>query len=165
MRPFTCFALMSILSVSVYAASSSQGEALFAGTLRFRNGGPPCAACHSVSGLPFPNGGALGPDLSRSASKLGSEGLRVVLQTLYFPTMRPVFDSHPLTPEEQGDLNAFLHQAQSGPAPANVVPLLATIAFAGFLVLWARAWAIWRHRLRGVRKPLVAAGMLGGLKS
>src|SRR6185312_14386962 len=32
------------------------GEALFIGRIRLANGGPPCISCHSVSGLPFPNG-------------------------------------------------------------------------------------------------------------
>ncbi len=137
------------------------GKALFAGTARFQNGGPPCAACHAVSGLPFPNGGSLGPDLSRSAAKLGPQGINVALQTLYFPTMRPVFDAHPLTAFEQADLRSFLEQAQRGPLPPNIFPLLALIGFFGLVVLLAFTWGVWRHRLRGVRKELVQSVSAG----
>ena len=45
------------------------GESLFQGTTRFANGGPACAACHTVGSLPFPGGGTMGPDLTHEYSK------------------------------------------------------------------------------------------------
>src|SRR5512138_299683 len=51
------------------------GKQLFSGERRFQNGGPACAACHSIAGLPFPNGGVIGPDLTGEYTKLGPEGM------------------------------------------------------------------------------------------
>ena len=42
-------------------ASAHRGEEVFTGRTRLRNRGPACISCHSVAGLPFPNGGTLGP--------------------------------------------------------------------------------------------------------
>jgi hypothetical protein len=141
------------------------GRALFAGDVRFQNGGPPCAACHATSGLPFPNGGSLGPDLSRAASRLGPEGIEVALQTLYFPTMRPIFDGRPLTIPEQRDVKAFLDQAQGRPLPPAILPVMAGIAFCGLLIFLALTWGIWRHRVRGIRRPLVKSASAGAAQS
>ena len=41
-----------------------RGERLFMGSVPFQNGGPSCMSCHNVSGIPFPGGGILGPDLT-----------------------------------------------------------------------------------------------------
>ena len=142
-------------SQSNILVSAPNGASLFAGTVRFQNGGPPCAACHAASGLPFPNGGSLGPDLSQATARLGSEGMDTALQTLFFPTMTPIFDEHPLTVAEQHDLKSFLKQAQSSPATPDPTPVMASIAVVGLLVLLAFTWGVWRNRLRGVRRTLV----------
>ena len=146
------------------ANSAQVGESLFSGSIRFQNGGPPCAACHAASGLPFPNGGSIGPELSQVVSKLGSQGTDVVLQTLYFPTMRPIFDARPLTAVEQNNLKAFLGQARSGPTLPNILPVAASIALIGLLILLALSWGIWRHRLRNVRKSFVQSVSAGAGK-
>ncbi len=141
-------------SQSGVPGSAQNGRALFTGVARFQNGGPPCASCHSASGLPFPNGGTLGPDLSQESAKLGP-GIDAALQTLFFPTMAPIFDDRPLTGTEQSDLKAFLEQAQSGPPPPNVTPILASVAVMGLLLLLVFTWGIWRNRLLSVRGALV----------
>jgi hypothetical protein len=146
------------------ANSAQVGQSLFSGSIRFENGGPPCASCHSASGLTFPNGGSLGPDLSQIVSKLGPQGTDVALQTLYFPTMRPIFDARPLTTAEQKNLKAFLDQARSGPSPPNILPVAASIALIGLLILLALSWGIWRHRLRNVRKSFVQSASAGANK-
>jgi hypothetical protein len=144
------------------SGSIQNGKVLFAGTMRFQNGGPPCAACHAISGLPFPNGGTLGPDLSKASARLGPKGMAAALQTLFFPTMAPIFDARPITVSEQNDLEAFLDQAQSGPTPPNITPIMASVGAIGLLALLAAAWGIWRKRLRGVRRTLVHSA--GGVK-
>ena len=68
------FVLSLLLTVPLTAQPSAAGEsqpgsvaagrALFLGTVRFHNGGPACSACHSVAGLPFPEGGTMGPDFT-----------------------------------------------------------------------------------------------------
>lgn len=143
--------------------SVTLGEALFAGQVPFRNGGPPCASCHSVAGLPFPNGGTLGPNLTHESAKLGPEGMDVALETLYFPAMVPLYDSHPLTVGEQADLKAFIESAGTQAPSPNLTPLIALIALAGLTVLIVITWALWRDRLQGVRRKLVASATNRGV--
>lgn len=131
------------------------GKALFTGAKRFRNRGPACAVCHRLNGLGFPNGGSLGPDLTGVAAKLGPDGLDAALETLYFPTMAPIFDSRPLTPLEQQDLKAFFVQAQAGTRAQGNTGVLVGIAFGGCAVLLALTWVAARRRPEPVRQSLV----------
>lgn len=155
------FVSAALGAVSAHAAQpgSSQeqyGRALFTGQAGTQNGGPPCASCHSISGLGFPNGGAMGPDLSGIYQTLGPDGTDAALQTLFFPTMMPIYDKRPLTPGEQKALKAFLAQAGTTPVGQRDTLALAMAALVGFIVLLAITWLAWRGRLRGVRAPLVA---------
>lgn len=139
--------------------SALRGKQLFTGRISFKNGGPPCSACHDVTGLPFPSGGTLGPDLSQTYSKLGPEGLDTALHTLFFPAMAPLYDPHPLTVSEQADLGAFLKEADSRPAASDRTIAAVAIALAGFVVLMLITWAVWRDRLRSVRRTLVETAL------
>lgn len=135
--------------------SIGRGEDLFSGRVAFRNGGPPCADCHSVAGLPFPNGGTLAPDLTREYTKLGPAGMDVALQTLFFPAMTGVYDAHTLTAEERGDLDAFFAEASTKPPPRAVTPIIILFPIAGCAILLGITSVVWRNRLKGVRKRLV----------
>ncbi len=135
--------------------SPKQGERLFTGMIRFRNGGLQCSTCHRVSGLPFPSGGTLGPDLTRTYSKLGSEGLDTALHTLFFPAMAPLYDPHLLTVSEQADLKAFFEEANTRPTTNDLTPVAAAIALGGFAILMFITWVVWHRRLQGVRRTLV----------
>src|SRR5579859_6684231 len=108
-----------------------RGEELFAGQHPFQNGGPPCASCHSVAGLSFPNGGTLAPDLTREYSKLGPQGIDIALETLFFPAMTPIYDTHSLTKVERGDLGAFLEQASMNHPPHGITPIIVLIPMGG----------------------------------
>src|SRR5690242_3713106 len=147
---------------SIEEGSPKRGEQFFTGRISFRNGGPPCSACHRVSGLPFPSGGTLGPDLTRTYSKLGSEGLDTALHTLFFPAMAPLYDPHPLTVSEQADLKAFFKESDSRPIANDLTPVAAVIALIGFAVLLFITWALWRDRLQGVRRILVETALRKG---
>ena len=141
--------------VSAAGGSALAGEELFVGAIRLRNGGPPCRVCHSVAGIPFPNGGTLGPDLTGSYAKLGQTGINATMQTLFFPTMTPIYDLRPLTIEEQRDLKAFFQMAGSGAPLQPFTAVIVSIAAIGFLLLLILTRAWWRHRLHTVRKALV----------
>lgn len=147
---------------SIEEGSPRRGEQFFTGRIPFRNGGPPCSACHRVSGLPFPSGGSLGPDLTRTYSKLGSEGLDTALHTLFFPAMAPLYDPHPLTVSEQADLKAFFKEANSRPMMSDLTPVAAGIAVIGFAILMFITWALWRDRLQSVRRTLVETALRKG---
>ncbi len=140
-------------------AAIAAGQALFNGNLRFTNGGPACASCHSASNLPFPYGGTMGPDLTHEYSKLGPEGLKLSLRTLYFPAMVALFNHRPLTLDEQANLGAFLESVDRSQPRQATLPL-GVIALAGLLVLVIWTWTVGRRRVRSVRQALLerAAG-------
>ncbi len=155
---------VAMLLVVCGARSSAQprapeqyGRMLFTGQALMQNGGPPCASCHSIAGLGFPHGGAMGPDLTGVAQALGPDGTATALQTLFFPTMMPIYDKQPLTASEQKALNTFLAQAPTTPVGQDDALVLGGIALGGFVVLLGITWVAWRGRLRGVRAPLVRA--------
>lgn len=132
----------------------TRGAQLFGGEQSFANGGPACVACHSVGGLPFPNGGTLGPDLTHVARRMGVQGVQSALQTLYFPAMVPLYQSKPLTPAERDDLARFFQHADASNSPSQTwqVAGLAGLVFVGLMLI--AGWA-GRKRLRGVRRNLV----------
>ncbi len=144
------------------AGSAYRGEALFTGKTSFQNGGPPCATCHSIAGLPFPGGGSLGPELSGAYRKLGSEGTDSALQTLFFNAMTPIYDPRPLTPQERSDLKEFLRDAGNWRHATPATPWIVVIALGGCGVLLGLTQILWRDRARSVRKNLLRRAKGGG---
>jgi len=140
-------------------ASPEAGKALFIGAAHFANGGPACASCHSAAGLDFPGGGSMGPDLTRIYTKLGPDGLNSALETLYFPAMTPIYVYRPLTQDERGNLIAFF-QNLSPQRAAGSTPAIGGIALAGLVILVAATAVAGRHRLKPVRRRLVARARL-----
>ena len=149
--------LMAQPSVAVGSqpGSAAAGRALFLGAVRFQNGGPACSACHSVAGLAFPEGGAMGPDLTRVYSKMGPEGVNSALETLFFPAMTPLFRYRPLTSNERRDL-AALFESVDRQQPTTPTPAIGGISLAGFFILIAVTGVVGRHRVRSVRRALLA---------
>ncbi len=137
------------------AGDPAIGKALFTGVARFQNGGPPCMACHAVAGIGALGGGTLGPDLTPAFNKYGEVGLANFLATVPLPTMNAVWNTHPLTLEEQGHLRVFLQQASVSGRPAEALAQLAGLAVLGTVFLLGLAQLYWRRRLVAVRRPLV----------
>ena len=135
--------------------SASRGEALFIGRTRFHNRAPACISCHSVAGLSFPNGGTLGPDLTPVYEEFGGQGTQYAMQTLFFPVMAPIYNAHPLVPEEQADLVAFFKQAQAKPQSHWTTQILILVAFLLGGVFVALTRFLWRNRVRSVRRALI----------
>jgi mono/diheme cytochrome c family protein len=142
------------LAASTNPGSASAGRTLFLGTVRFKNGGPACSACHSVASLPFPQGGTMGPDLTKAYSKLGPQGLNSALETLFFPAMTPLFAYHPLTDDERRNLAAFL-QGVDRQQPGTPTWAIAVIALAIVLMLIVVTGIAGRYRIRSVRRALL----------
>ncbi len=130
-----------------------RGKKYFSGEIAFKNNGPPCMACHSVAGLQFWGGGSLGPDLSSVYEQLG-DGIVSVLVTVPFPTMKPIFDSHPLSEDEARDLAAYLKGISSQHAESYSPRIIAGSFFA-FVILMVIIFFLWRNRLKSVRKTMV----------
>lgn len=142
-------------SIPAPPGAAAAGKELFTGTRRLLNGGPPCMACHSISGIGALGGGALGPDLTMAASKYGPNGLASVLATIPFPTMSPIFGRRPLAPDEQANLRAFIQSASVAGRAPRTIGRLSVLALVGSVALFALAQLRWRHRLGGVRARMV----------
>ena len=135
---------------------AERGENLFTGSDRFEAGGPSCLSCHAVAGVGALGGGRLGPDLTGSFAKYGgAQGLDASLKTIPFPTMLPIFSRKALTAGERADLVAFLATAPDQQRPASAAGKLVGFSSVAACLLVLLAMGIWRHRLDGVRKPLV----------
>ncbi len=138
------------------------GRSMFSGSTRFHNGGAACLACHTVAGLPG-RGHTLGPDLTQTYADYGDEAIEAVLDEFDFPTMKPVYGTHPLTPEEQAHIKAFLRVSAEG-KPAGDSGGFLLFGLGGGLLAIGLAHILWRKRLTEVRRPLLGrmAGPGGG---
>lgn len=136
------------------AGNPSAGASLFEGNTQLKNGGPPCQACHHVEGVSLLGGGNLGPDLTMVYNRYGDQGLSSVLATLPFPTMQPIFASHPLTTQEQADLKVFFKQAATAPVERGTGEVV-WLAIIGLAVAILLIQVIWRNRVVDIRRPMV----------
>jgi cytochrome c2 len=144
------------------------GNQIFRGERRLANGGPPCISCHTIKGAGAFGGGRLGPDLSKVYERLqGRKNLGAWLFAPATPTMQPVFRKHVMKAEEILPLIAlFESSARAGGEDdrAGIIGF-STIGFFGSVLALAVLGAIWKNRLRAVRRPIVetsAQRVLGG---
>lgn len=135
------------------AGSALRGQALFEGKIPFHRGGPACALCHRMAAVA--NGGTAGPSLTGEFTKLGPAGMRVILRTLPFAAMAPLYEQRSLTEQEQSDLFSFFRQAPAGPRSSWNTQLIAGISIVGFLIFLAITGVVWKNRIKPVRKSLV----------
>lgn len=140
------------------------GESLFQGSIRFTNGAAPCIACHSVADLAPLGGGVLGPDLTDVFSRYGEKGLASIISATPYPTMQPIYQAHPLTPEEQAHLRVFFAEQVGKQARPHLGGVVLAIAF-GCALFAAAMPLILRNRLQGVRRTLVEQAKEGANKS
>jgi mono/diheme cytochrome c family protein len=146
--------------VNLPAGDAGRGEALFLGTVDLSEDGPPCMGCHSIDSAGALGGGVLGPSLAGVAARYGDAGLAAALANIPWPTMQPVYTAHPLAPQEQADLRAYL-LAVSGQPQANTEVAFLVLSLAGFFAAMIAIGIVWRHRLRSVRRPLVEGQQSG----
>ena len=139
------------------------GKDLFTGVVRFANGGPPCMACHSVSGIGALGGGQLGPDLTEVVKRYGgASAVDAFVAGTPTPTMKAVWGQRPLTPQDRANVVSFLAQAEVSQRPAQAIWQLAGLAALGVVIFLTIAAFRWNYRLRfGVRGPMVAVPTTG----
>lgn len=138
--------------------SVDRGRLLYNGQIPFEKGGTPCLACHSMGDFGPLGGGNLGPDLTRVYSRYGGESLYSVLQTLPFPTMKPLFANRELTDRELSDLAAYFQWADANTEPTEAARgtlgmwiaggLGVGVLFGIMLIFWPRQRTSISERLR-----------------
>ncbi|WP_119071945.1 c-type cytochrome [Aggregatilinea lenta] len=141
----------------VLTGNPGAGRSLFTGADRLSNGGAACIACHDSGTLGIPGGGLLGPDLTNAVARYGGEsGMAAVLGNIPFPSMVPVYQDRPLTPQEQADLTAFMQQSAAKDTPSRGLRhfSLYILAF-GLMDVFLLLLFVWHRRLpHHTRRPL-----------
>ncbi len=148
-------------ALELQTGDAAIGEALFLGNDHFENDGPPCMGCHNLGNSGLLGGGALGPDLTDAYTRYTDASLAAALANIPWPTMKPILTDHPLTPEEQAHLRAYI-LAEPGQEAADYELVIIGISLAGFIGVVLFFAVIYRRRLRGVRRPLVNQARRGG---
>ncbi len=149
---------MQLSNAPFTAADATRGERFFLGTRPLKNGGPACVSCHATGGVGGLGGGGLGPDLRREYEVLqGRVGMGSWLAAPATPTMRAVFQDHPLDASEIHALTAYFEkQARDGATGDSSQRLnFALLGLGGAVFGLAVMNFVWKDRLRGVRRPLV----------
>jgi len=132
------------------------GRDLYVGAVSFRNGGGSCLACHDAGGIGVLGGGVLGPDLTKVYNTYGETALGSVLTapTSPFPTMKPIYDTQPLTKEEVANLIAFF-AATVDELSSQGGTQFAMFGLGGTLMLLIVSGLFWKGRLQNVRRSLI----------
>ena len=127
------------------------------GYAHFEHEGPPCMGCHSVGDNGILGGGALGPNLTNVSTERSDEEIVGVLSntgSVISPVMKPIYQTDPLTEEEQADLLAFI-TASVGEPEADKELLVFGISILGTIGAAIVLGFIYRNRLRSIRRALV----------
>ena len=133
------------------------GRKLFMGYAHLEHEGPPCMGCHSVGENGLLGGGALGPNLTNISAERSDEEIIGVLSntgSVISPVMKPIYETDPLTAEEQADLLAFMKASVGEPETDRelVVFGISSLGTIGAAIVFG---FINRNRLRSVRRTLV----------
>lgn len=135
----------------------AHGRAIFTGATRLSGGGPPCISCHTMKGLGGLSGGRLGPDLTLVYERLqGRKGLGAWLASPQSPTMAPVFRTKAMSAQEILPLLALFEDSakRGGQDDAAATMNFFLISLGTMVVGLVSLDAIWKKRLRGVRRSL-----------
>lgn len=91
------------------AKTEQMGRSLFNGFTQFANGAVPCISCHNINDQSFLGGGKLAFDLTKSYTKLGTEGIRAILVNPPFPAMKSAIRNN----LEADEINAIISLLKS----------------------------------------------------
>lgn len=97
------------------AADIKLGQDIFEGVVRLKNGGPSCNSCHHVQNDAVIGGGVLAAELTTTFSRMGGEGITMMLPRdgaeSPFPVMQAAFQGKEITDDEVKALVSFLQHA------------------------------------------------------
>ena len=156
------FAGLTITDRPFTAAEAAMGRDLFMGIRPLTNRGPACISCHTVGTMTGLGGGRLAPapqyDLTRVYERLGGrKAAGSWLMAPPTPTMQALFRNRNLQPDEILPLLAYIEEAAVQRREADSSSTLNFFLFGmgGMVVGLAFLGAVWRNRLRAVRRPLL----------
>jgi mono/diheme cytochrome c family protein len=162
-RPVTPVTVVPITERPWTPKDAARGRELFAGRRLLARGGAACISCHAVHDNRIPEGGRLGPDLTKLSERAGgSKALLAQLGSPRMAAMHPVYKEHPLESEEVLGLAAYLEEADKGGAeqaagvPWNLLFLGLGGAVLGLLTLNF----VWRPRVGPGRQPPLDGGVV-----
>jgi mono/diheme cytochrome c family protein len=156
--PRSQFAGMQISDRQLTTLDIEKGKLIFRGEQSLSGGGPACISCHTIRGLTLLGGGRLGPDLTRVYERLqGRKGLAAWLSSPASPTMSPVFKDHAIQPEEALSLVALFEDSAKRGGQDDTTSLLNffLLGLGGMVVGLVSLDALWKKRIRGVRRSMV----------
>ena len=135
------------------------GKNLFVGRQALANGAPACITCHQNTEIGGMGGGTLGPDLTKVHSRYGGDvGLKSVLLSTPFPTMRGIFAEQPISESEAAHFIAYFKSTNDRTEQKVNEKFLIKgigIGFLGLIFVYILISLIWRKSLKGVRIPMV----------
>ena len=135
------------------------GKNLFVGRQALANGAPACITCHQNTEIGSMGGGTLGPDLTKVHSRYGGDvGLKSVLLSTPFPTMRGIFAEQPISESEAAHFIAYFKSTNDRTEQKVNEKFLIKgigIGFLGLIFVYILISLIWIKRLKGVRIPMV----------
>ncbi len=144
-------------------AHVTDGRKLFLGMKPFASGGTACMACHSVQDNSTLGGGTMGPDLTQVYHRLGErKGFSAWMAAIPSPTMKPLYDKHPLTEEEIHVLSAYFAKVSEVASQPETIAHQRDTRFnffifgaVGAVLLMVAIALLYHNRFRTVRRALV----------
>lgn len=146
---------MAVVAVEVTADDIKNGELLFTGAKRFKNGGPSCITCHNVTNDNIMAGGLLAKDLTNVHERLGNAGVVGIVSAPPFPAMVTSYGNNPIEEDEVMQLAAFFSYADKVSENQNVNDgyiMFAGGGIAGLIIILIIISILWAGRKKGSTK-------------
>jgi len=142
----------AVVAVST-PAEILQGQNLFEGIVRLKNGGASCNSCHHVQNDAVIGGGVLARELTTAFSRMGAEGITAMIPhngaESPFPVMQAAYQGREITENEARALVAFLQNADKQNAfqkPSNYEWRMFIAGCAGVMVMLIFFWLVGQGR-------------------
>ncbi len=130
-----------------------QGQNIFEGVVRLTNSGPSCNTCHHVQNDAVIGGGVLARDLTQAFSRMGAEGIAMMIphdgSESPFPVMQAAYQGREITGDEAKALVAFLQNADAQNAlqkPSHYEWRMFIAGVAGVIVMLIFFWLVGQGR-------------------
>ncbi|MFB6306987.1 MAG: cytochrome c [Flavobacteriales bacterium] len=134
------------------------GAKFFSGRKALENGGPACISCHHVTSDKVIGGGKLAKDLTKVHERMGTGGIKGVLNSPPFPKMKTAYKDAPITDKEAAQIAAFLKEVNDDRIyqhASNASQLYIWFGIIGFLILLGIISIIWIKRAKkGVKHDI-----------